>query len=162
MIPSKSPEKLLLILLLVVFSSTACFHNESESGNREPVEPAYYVEDYPFRELTDCTDSRWSERTKAYFEDGELESQFAAVESVSDPLIKERALAAANTWAFENRYLPCSFEMCGMVTRTKSEGLMVYLHPPPGSIASEAMLAIDPTTYEVTDDLIYHSACYRL
>ena len=116
---------------------------------------------YPFSKLSDCTDKEWEE-SKSYWQtmSSELEKRFVAVTPITDPEVKDRALSAATSWAVESGYLPCSFEMCGMVAKSKSNELMVYINPIEMQfVGPEATVAIKQQNYEAFDSSVFHSGC---
>jgi len=119
--------------------------------------------EYPFDELSDCTDSQWEEG-KDYWEDlaqqKGIENWFKATGPVNDDAVRAKALKAASGWASSNGYLPCSFEMCGMVTETSSDSLMVYITSVESYfIAPEVMVAMKSNTFKVHDSGRWHSGC---
>jgi len=73
-------------------------------------------------------------------------------------------LSAATVWARENCYVPCKFQMCGMVLQGPGERVTVYIRPRDvqfgdGGIWPEASIVLNRGSWEVVEYQRFHTGC---
>lgn len=118
---------------------------------------------YSFVKLSDCTDIKWEEG-KEYWHDlakgRDTKEWFKALNPVMSLDKRKTALEVASDWASNNGYLPCSFQLCGMVVETSSKDIMVYATSEKRSgLDPEVMIALDGKTHKILDSSRWHSGC---
>lgn len=116
----------------------------------------YGEEKLEYSSISDCTDSGW-ELSKEYWTlrdtQTDIEKKYIAVEPIEDLPERKLYLDLATVWATENEYLPCDKLVCGVVTKTKTDRVLV-------SIGS-AWIIVDPSTEKVVDGVKLHYGCYH-
>lgn len=112
-----------------------------------------------FPDLTDCTDKGLSE-----LEDSPLLDELAWKRADLDAATSAVVLSKATAWARENCYVPCPFQMCGMVLEGPGGTMIVYIRPldvdfgDPG-IWPEASVVFSRDSWEVVDQVRFHTGC---
>jgi len=73
-------------------------------------------------------------------------------------------LSTATAWARENCYVPCEFQMCGMILQGPEERVTVYIRPQEaqfgdGGIWPEASIVLTRESWEVVEYQRFHTGC---
>lgn len=109
-----------------------------------------------FPDLVDCTAKGLSELKDSDLFDwkpADLDAQSSAA-----------VLSTATAWARENCYVPCEFQMCGMVLQGSGERVTVYIRPRDvqfgdGGIWPEASIVLSRESWEVVEYERFHTGC---
>ena len=78
-----------------------------------------------------------------------------------DAPTRVRLREAASEWALRECYLPCPYEMSACASTHSNGRYGVQIFPADDRIwlGAQAMILVDPVTFEVTEEIRYHGAC---
>ena len=78
------------------------------------------------------------------------------------PETRKHLIEISSKWAVDNCYLPCAYEMCGCLLKDSVGFYGVYIRPTvneESAIMPEALIFIDPKSFQVVEEIRYHSPC---
>ena len=144
---TRSPRLLAIVPVLTAVVAIAC-----TAGSQPPVEPPAKL----FSDLVDCTGKGLAELEGSYLVDW--------VPANLDAETSRIVLTNATAWARDNCYVPCEFQMCGMILGGPDEQVTVYIRPQDvefgdGGIWPEATIVLSRENWEIVDSTMFHTGC---